>query len=150
MRLDMVRGRFGGGIGDEGGEEMVVAIKGDGDVFGGGGGDELAGGVCDGAFDFDQAGTGGGDFSLDKERHVDLSDLFEADGQFAADTEAAALPGGGPDHGFVEHGGEEAAVGNVFEADVVGAGGEMGLDLAGLGIDEEVEVEAVGVGVAAD
>ena len=144
-------GFVGLGVVDEGGDEGAVAGVVEGNVFAGGGGEE---GVVVGAADF----GGGGDELLarlvdaggDGEGAADGGGFLEAGDELAADAEAFAGPGGGPDHGFVEDGGEEPAVDDPFEADVVVGGGEVGGDGAGVGVDVEGEVEAVGVGAAAD
>lgn len=98
---------------------------------------------------YDQARTGTGDLGFDAQRFADDSASAEADGEFAADAEAFAVPTGAPDHGFVEDGGEDAAVGDVGEADVMSRGRVGGADDAGGWIDLEIQVQAVRIVPAA-
>ena len=67
-------------------------------------------------------------------------DAAEADGHFAAQAEAFAVPGGGPDHRFVENGGDDSAVDDAFKTVVMDFRGELNVDDSGLRIDVEIQV----------
>src|ERR1019366_6283720 len=120
------------------------------DVFGRAGGDEITGVAGEFAVGFDQAGMPADDAGGDVDGLVDGDFAFEADVQFTGETGAAAGPDGGPDHGFVSDGGEDSAVDDALETDVIWAGFEGGLDDTGVGVDEQGEMQAVGITGPAD
>ncbi len=110
--------------------------------------------MAGGCFDFAE---GGDEFAAvlfdlrgDGQRRTDEGGFLESCREFGADAEAFTGPGGGPDHGFIEDGGDDSAVDDSFEADVIFCGGKCGGDDSGGGIDVEGEVEAVGIVLAAD
>ena len=69
----------------------------------------------------------------------------EARRQLAADAESPAGPRGGPHHGLVEDRGDNAAVDDAFESDVLEPRGELDSDDLRRGIDVQVELQPVGV-----
>lgn len=98
----------------------------------------------------DDPGSGSFDPCGEREVHADERGLAKSDGQLAAEAEPLSAPGGGPDHGLVEDGCENAAMGDAGETDVGRAGRESRGDVAGGFINEQVQVEAVRIFATAD
>ena len=119
------------------------------DVFAGGAGDEGAAGIFHVGLGFVNAVAAVGDeFGGDEEFLVGRRGLRKAHGEFRAIREAAGADGAGPDHDFIEHGAEDAAVNGLAKTNVLGARTEARVRDAAIGRETEAETE--GIGFAAD